>query len=275
MDTIYEWQRITVSAFTQIGEQLSSGLINLIGALIVLLIGWLITKLVVFLLKKLLVATRINKLTEKISKMEWFRNNMKIDLVYIITLFVKWILYLIFIVIAAEIMQWQAISNEISGLFAYLPNLFVAIALFLVGLYIADFVRKALHGVMYSMNLAGARTFSSIAFYVIMIIFVITALNQAKIDTSIITSNILIIMSGAVLILVIGLGVGSIDTVKKFMSAYFLRKRFNVGNSIKMGDLKGKIKSIDTTGVSIETSDKKEVFVPVKEFTDNQVEIMS
>ncbi len=272
MKAIYEWQEIAVAAFSQIGEQLSSGLINLIGALVVLFIGWLITKFIVFLLRKLLNASRINRLTEKIGSTEWFKDSIKVDVVYIITFFAKWILYLVFIVIAAEIMQWTVISNEITSLFSYLPNLFIAIALFLVGVYVADFIKKALQGILGSLKLVGAETISAIAFYLIVIIFTITALNQAKIDTSIITSNLVIIIGGVILTLAIAIGVGSIETVQRLLLAHYTRKKFKVDDSIKVGDVKGTIKAIDATTITIETSDKAEVCMPIKEFTSSRVE---
>ncbi len=272
MKTIYEWHEIAIAAFSQIGEKLSSGLINLIGALVVLFIGWLITKFIVFLLRKLLNASRINRLTEKIGSTEWFKNSFKVDVVYIITFFAKWILYLAFIVIAAEIMQWTVISNEITSLFNYLPNLFIAIALFLVGVYVADFIKKALQGILASFKLVGAETISAIAFYLIVIIFIITALNQAKIDTSIITSNLVIIVGGVILTLAIAIGVGSIETVQKLLLTHYTRKKFKVDDSIKVGDIKGIIKTIDATTISIETSDKAEVCMPIKEFTSSKVE---
>ncbi|MFN4199242.1 MAG: mechanosensitive ion channel family protein [Flavobacterium sp.] len=275
MDTFNKWQEMTQAAFIKIGEQLSSGIMNVIGALLVLFIGWMITKFIVFLLRKVLTASGANKLTEKLGNTEWFKNSFKIDVTYIVTTFVKWILYLIFIVIAADIMQWTIISNEITGVFNYLPNLFIAIALFLVGVYIADFIKKALQGVLGSLKLTGAGIISNIAFYLIIIIFTITALNQASIDTSIITNNLIIIISGVVLILVISFGVGAIETVQKLLLSHYTRKDFNVNDTVKFGNQTGVIKAINSTTVSIQVGDNKKICVPIREFTSQTIEIIN
>ena len=73
METITNWAEVTMQAFSKMGEQLSSGLLNLLGAILILIIGWLITKLVLFLLKKLLKVTTDRSIIRKIDRSQTFR----------------------------------------------------------------------------------------------------------------------------------------------------------------------------------------------------------
>ena len=41
-------------------------------------------------------------------------------------------------------MSWEIVSKEIGNLLRYLPRLFSALALFMVGIYIAKFVKNAI-----------------------------------------------------------------------------------------------------------------------------------
>ena len=143
-------------------------------------------------------------------------------------------------------MNWTAISNEISKLFGYLPKLFVAVALFIIGLYIASFIRKALKGLFDSIALNGSKAISSIVYYIIVILFTITALNQADIDTTIISNNLILIIGGAVLTVVIALGIGSIQVVQRLLLTYHIRKNYAVGDQIKIGEISGEIIAIDS-----------------------------
>ena len=238
MGTITNWANVTMQAFSKMGEQLSSGLLNLLGAIIILIIGWLITKLVLFLIRKLLKVTRIDKLSEKLTNANLFGEaKITFKISYVVLESVRWIMYLIFLIVAADIMNWTAISNEISKLFGYLPNLFIAVTLFIIGLYIANFIRKALRGLFDAISLNGSKTLSSIVFFIIVILFTITALNQADIDTSIISNNLIIIIGGAVLTVVIALGIGSIEVVQRLLLTYYIRKNYAVGDQIKIGEI--------------------------------------
>lgn len=274
METILNWGDVTMQAFMRMGEQLSGGITNLIGAILVLILGWLFTKLVVFVLGKLLKASRIDRLKDKVNESNIFGDtNIKFEPSTVILVFVRWILYLVFIIVAADIMNWTIISNEITNVLAYLPKLFIAIALFVVGLYIANFIRKALRGLFDSLALTGAQVISSIVFYIIVILFTVTALNQASIDTSLITGNIMIIIAGLILTLSIALGIGSIEVVQKILLTYYMRKGLSVGDQVKFEDVSGVVSSIDNLSITISTADKKKVIIPVKEMANKKVEV--
>ena len=273
METIYNWADVAMQAFINMGEQLSSGLLNFIGAVIVLFVGWLITKAVVYVVGKILKASRVDKLTEKFRESNIFGDaKINFEVSYVITAFVRWIMYLVFIIVAADIMNWTIVSNEISNLLRYLPQLFSALALFIIGLYIANFIRKAIKGLFESLNLSGVNVLSSIVFYIIVIIFTIAALNQASIDTSIIANNITIILASILLTVAIGVGLGSRDVVKKLLFTYYARKSYNVGDKIKVGDISGEIVAIDSVSVTLKTQTSK-IVIPIVEMTETKVEI--
>ncbi|TVQ94353.1 MAG: hypothetical protein EA393_00965 [Bacteroidetes bacterium] len=273
METIYNWADVAMQAFISMGEQLSSGLLNFIGAVLVLFVGWLITKAVVYVVGKILKASRVDKLTEKIKESNIFGEaKINFEVSYVITAFVRWIMYLVFIIVAADIMNWTIVSNEISNLLRYLPQLFSALALFIIGLYIANFIRKAIKGLFESLNLSGVNALSSIVFYIIVVIFTIAALNQANIDTSVIANNITIILASILLTVAIGVGLGSRDVVKKLLFTYYARKNYNVGDKIKVGDISGEIFAIDSVSVTLKTQTSK-VVIPIVEMTETKVEI--
>ncbi|MCH7413609.1 hypothetical protein MM213_08945 [Belliella sp. R4-6] len=266
MKTITNWAEVTMNAFLKMGEQLSSNLLSLFGAVVILVLGWLITKLLSFLLKKILKTSRVDDLSERIKDAKLFGEvGVEFKLSSVIVAFVRWILYLVFLTVAADILGWTIISNEISSLVTYLPKLFSAIALFVIGLYIANFIKKALKGFLEALSIAGSSLISGFVFFVILIIFSVTALNQANIDTSAITNNLVIILAGLVLIFVISLGVGSIDVVQKILYTYYVRRNVEVGDRIIYKGIEGVVESIGNLMISIKNEEG--IFsIPIKEF---------
>lgn len=272
MQTISDWTDVTLNAFLKMGEQLSTNLLSILGAVIILILGWLITKLIVYILGKILEKSRIDELSNKLKESKSFGNSkIEFDLSYVILAFVKWILYLVFLIVAADILNWTIISNEITSLLAYLPKLFSALALLIIGLYIANFIKKAIKGFLEAIAFSGASVVSSIVFFIIAIIFTLTALNQAGIDISVITGNLVIIVSGVVLTLVISIGVGSIELVQKSLYTYYVRRNYSTGDRVSYKSKNGTIKSIGNLTVVI-SSDEGDLHVPVKDFA-NEVTI--
>ncbi|WP_291785529.1 hypothetical protein [Cecembia sp.] len=272
MQTVTDWAEVTLNAFLKMGEQLSSNLLSVLGAVIILVLGWLITRLITFVLGKVLEKSKIDGLSKKLNESKSFGNSkIEFDLSKVILAFVKWIMYLVFLTVAADILNWTVISNEITNLLAYLPRLFSALALLIIGLYIANFIKKAIKGFLEAIAFSGAGLVSSIIFFIIAVIFILTALNQAGIDISVITGNLIIIVGGVVLTLVISIGVGSIELVQKSLYTYYVRRNYSTGDHVTFKNKKGTILSIGNLTVVI-ASEEGELHIPIKDFA-NEVTI--
>ena len=246
--------------FFKVGE----GLISFMYALLVLIVGWVISKAVIFVLRKALTVSNIDKIGDKINASDLFgKSNFKINISEILIGFIRWILILVFMIIAADVMQWTIISVEISNLLRYLPLLFSAIALFMIGIYIANFVRKAIYGLFTSLSMSGAKIISSAVFYSIAILVTITALNQAGVDTTIVTNNVTIILGAFLLTFVLAFGLGSKDIITNLLFTFYARKNFTVGEIIKISTHEGEVVAIDNISLTLKTASGK-VIIPIK-----------
>lgn len=273
MEILNQLKTDTFDTLNSLFYKIGDGLISFIYAALILIIGWLITKLIVFLLAKALDVAKVDMLTDKINETEVFgKDGIKFSVSNVILSFVKWILILVFFIIAADVMQWDIISIEVSNLLRYLPKLFSAIVLFMVGIYIANFVRKAIYGMFNSFDLSGSKIISSIVFYGIASLITITALNQAGIDTTIITNNITIILGSLLLTFALAFGIGSKEVIEKLLLSFYSRKNYEIGDKIKVNNIEGTIEAMDNICVTVKT-EKGKVVIPIKEIVENKVEI--
>ncbi len=228
----------------------------------------------VLILKKLLKFVKADKLTDLINERELFgKLKLRFNVTKVIISFVKWILYLIFLIIASDIMKWEAISLEIGNLLRYLPKLFSAIALFMIGIYVANFVKRTIQGLFDSFNLSGSKMISGLVFLLIAILITITALNQADIETEIITSNFTIILGAFLAAIAIAFGFGSKEIIGDLLRTFYVRKNFEVGQKIKFKNYSGSIESIENISLTLKTSEGK-VVLPIKDVVENDVEIL-
>ena len=275
MDTITKWKDLTLESLGSMVRGIAEVLPNILGAIFALAIGWLVTKVIVFLLRKILKLTRVDRLTEKINETDLFgKTDLKFNITDVVVGFVKWILFLVFLIIAADIMNWKIVSVEIGNLLRYLPKLFSAIALFMIGLYIANFIKKAISGLFESMDFSGSKIVSRLVFYIILVIITITALNQAGVDTTIITNNVTIILGAFLLAFAIGFGLGSKDIIRDLLRTFYARKNYETGDRITIGDIEGVIVSIDNLSITLWT-DKGKTILPIKDLVNLKVDVAS
>jgi len=257
------------SIFTDI----ASAFPKIIGALVILLFGWIISKIVQVILKKVFKIIKVEKISDKINEAKLFgESDIKINIAKILLGFVKGILLLVFIIAAADFMGMTIISTEIANLLRYLPILLSAMIIFMIGMYAAKLIKKALEHVFDTMGFGGSKIVSNIVFYILVIFITITALNQAGIDTTIITSNFTLILGAFLLAFAIGFGLGSREVVGKLLKTFYARKNYTVGDKIKFNGIEGTVENIDSIFVTLRTRTGKLV-IPINEIVENRVEI--
>ena len=266
--------KIATDSLRTIILDIASALPGIIGAIIVLLLAWLIIKITAFVLKKLMRLARVDRLSDKVNNAQLFgeESNIKVDIIKVILGFVKGILWLTFIIVAADVMGLTVISEEIANLLRYLPVLLSALVIFMIGMFAAKLIKKALSGVLESMGIGGSKIISSIVYYIIIIFVLVTSLNQAGIDTAIITSNFTLIIGAFLLAFAIGLGLGSREVVTDLLRTFYARKTFAVGDVIKTKKIEGTIEAIDGIFITVQTAEGK-LILPIKEVVENKIEV--
>lgn len=275
MDEFIKWNEIVYHSFVALGQKISNELPNVIGAIFLIIVGWFLAKFIAFLIKKLLVAVKLDNLMDKLDLNETLSSaNIEIKPSHVVSKFVYWVIILIFFTTASDAMGWVGVSGAISDLLNYLPRLFSAIIVFVLGLYIAAIVKDVLKGIFASMSFPTGTAISTFAYYIIVIIISLTALNQAGVDTSVITTNLNIILGGVVLAFAVSFGLGAKDTLANIISAFYLKSDLKKGQKVSIGDVSGTIEKIEKTAVSIKTQDGM-VIIPTKKLASENITIQN
>ncbi len=273
MNKLAEWKDLTYETLSPALGNIASAIPNILGAIVVLIIGWFVRKAARFALKKLFKLAKVNRLSDKINDAKLLGDgNLNIDIEKIVLGFVKWLLLLVFVIIAADMVKLTIISNEIANLLRYLPVLLSAIVILVVGLYVASMIRTTLVKVFKSMAFTGSKVVSSVVYYIMAVFVTITALNHAGINTTIITNNFTIILGAFLLAFALGLGLGSRDVVASLLKTFYARKKYNPGEEIKVNGVIGTIESIDHMFLTLKTA-KGRLVLPINEVVENRVEL--
>ena len=254
-------------------EQLATTGVDMLKSIAVFVIGWLLIKLVLSVLKRTMKFLKVNDLGDKLNEIEIIEGKkLNINIAKIVTAFVKWTLVIILIIIVSEMMGLSIISEEIGNILSYLPQLLSAVIIFMIGLFIANFIKKSIHTFFKSLDLSGAKLVSQLTFFIILAIVSITALNQAGINTDIITSNMNLIFGACVGAIAIAVGLGARNVVADLLRTYYVRRTYELGQHIKFKNVEGEIMAIDDIAMTLKINTGK-LIVPIKDIVENQVEI--
>lgn len=273
MDKVNEFSDVALKSLTNIWLEITTIFPNIIGAFIVLLVGWIVTKLVVKIIKKVLKAVKANKLDDKLNDIEIIEGKkLEFDTVKVVSNLVKYLLYIIIFVTASDIMGLDIITEQISNLLSYIPQLLSAIVIFVVGLLFANFVKNGLKSLFESMDLSGGKMISQVVFFLMLTFIGVTALNQAGIDTEIITNNINMIIAAFLLAFAIAFGLGARLVVGKLMQTFYARKMFETGQKITFNEEAYTIEEVKSISVILKNS-KGKLIVPINDLMENQVQM--
>ena len=250
MDKVSEFSEVAMKSLTNIWLEITNIFPNIIGALIIIIIGWIVTKIVVKIIKKVLKLAKTDKLDDKINEIEIIEGKqLNFNTVKVISSVVKYLMYIIIFVTASDIIGLDIITEQISNLLSYLPKLFAGLIIFIVGLLFANFVKNGLKSLFESMDLSGGKAISQVVFFLMLTFISITALNQAGIDTEIITNNLNMIIAAFLLAFAIAFGFGAREVVGKLLQSFYARKTFEIGQKITFQNKNYTIESVENISV--------------------------
>lgn len=275
MEQIVNWSELFLNSFQHLLSELLGAVPKILGAILLLILGIIIARLVAVIIIKTLRITRFDEWMHKLKVHDLFEKaQIKTSVAEIIARFAYWVILLIFLVGISETLGWSAVSQKISLFINFLPKVFISLIILIIGLYIASLVRQTIIAAFLSFGLSFGKLVSSAFFYFLLLFVVVIALEQLDIDTTIITSNVLIIIGGAVLAFAISYGFASKDILNNFLASLYSKNNFQIGQKIILEDgAVGEIVKMDNISVTLKTEEGK-LILPIKTLINEKIRII-
>jgi len=262
-----------MEALYQQGLQMFDVIPALLKGLIIFLIGILLAKLVRRLILRALGAIGVDKLADRLMSIDVFEKS-KINIVpsTIIGSLTYYFILIIFSMAAVEAMGLKIISNLLKDLIDYIPNGVTAFLVLVIGIFIADAVKKLIIGTCRSLGIASGTLIANVVFYFIMLNIVLIALRQAKLQTEFMEDNVAIILAGIAGAFAIGYGLASKDIMTSLLAGFYSRDKFHIGDEVTIDGKRGEVITINNNNIILR-SDESEYVVPYSKVTSEGVEI--
>ncbi len=247
---------------------------KLLGCIIILLLGYIISKIVYTIINTTLSKIGIDKLGEKLQEVDFVsKNNIKIKISAILSKIIYYFMMLIFIVAATDVLGMPALSDLFKNMLNFIPNVVVAFILLMIGVLVADAIRKAIDTTGKSLGIPSAGMLANAIFYFVMINFLMAALGQLQIDTDFIEKNILILIGGIALAFGLGYGLASKTIVANILSAFYTKDKFKLGDEITVDGIRGEIILIDRSALTLLLSNNQKSIIPLSKITQESITI--
>ena len=248
---------------------------GIVGAILVAIIGWIVAKMVSKLIRNLLRKIQIDNLADRLNEIELIHQaKLKITPSKFLSKLAYYFIFLVFLIAATDILDMPAVSQLMSDLINYIPYLISALIVLVIGILLAEFIKNIVLTACQSLGIPSAKLIAAFVFWFIFLTATVSALSQAGIDTTFITSNLSIIIGGGVLAFALGYGFASKDMMANFLASFYTKDKFKVGDVIRIEGMKGTITKIDNASLVLKTDDSR-VIIPLSKLSSEKVEIYS
>jgi hypothetical protein len=219
------WTTAITSSFNKFLGKVITFLPNLLAMIMILAIGFFIAWIIKYLLFRFLKAIQFDRVSERwgltrvLSKGGFVHSPASL-----LSRFFYWIVVLITLILGINALEVAATQNLITQFFDYLPNLFAAIIILVVGYVVSVFLGQATLIAAVNAQMESARLLSRSVRWFILILSLTMALYHLGIAEKIIIAAFTITYGGVVLALAISFGWGGRELAKDFLERLYKRR---------------------------------------------------
>lgn len=181
---VRSWTTITTDAVTESLKGVVNYLPKVVGALVVILIGVLVAWAVKTVIVRVLKFIKIKPYTDAIGLNKVFPG--KVELADLLGDLAKWIIVIVFLLPALQILDLSQTGTLVANIVAYLPNVVVAVAIVVIGAVVADLVARLVESAATTIGTKSAAIAADVARWSVIVFVVLAALMQLGIAVVII-----------------------------------------------------------------------------------------
>ena len=222
-------REMIISELSQAMHEIARGFAHFLPRLLVMLIlavvGWLIAWLVKVVLRTILRLVKFDKLSENAGASQLLTKAALPSATEVLSRFVFWVTWLGFVLLGVSVLGILGLQEQIAAFFLFLPRLFVATFIMVLGLLSASFFSRAALLAAVNANVPSPRLLS-LAVRSIIIVFVLSVFFE---ELGLAEQTMLVafgIAFGAAMFgLAIAFGMGGRDLARSFLETKFVRTK--------------------------------------------------
>lgn len=217
--SIQTWAEATTFALLNLWNGFMSFIPNLIGAVVIFIFGWFVALVIGKLIAEILTRIKLDQAFERAGwKAALEKAEMKVNPSEFIGAIAKWILVIVFLLVAVEILGLVEFAGFLKDILGYLPNVIVAVLILVVAVIVVDIVEKIVRAAVESIKVGYGHLVSAIIKWSIWIFAILAILQQLKFEAAgWIFDLIKIVFVGIVAMAAIAFGLGGKEVAAEIL----------------------------------------------------------
>lgn len=212
----YTFSDVVKSSLYELYLQMVSILPDIFGALIVIIVGLIVAPIFGGIIKKLIDLLQVDKVAEKMGVLEALKGYFKNPSISVFFgKLVKWFFIIAFLMAAAEILNWNQVTEFLNSVIMYLPNVLIAAVILVIGVLAGKFAEevtvRSIQGSNVPVN--HPELLGRVSKYALVVFSVLAAFIQLGIAPSLIE----ILFAGVVFAMALAFGLGGREKASKLL----------------------------------------------------------
>ena len=250
-------------SMSEVGRWLSANQSRILTALVLLAVGVLLA----FLLRALAVRT-LHAIGRAIPGFS-FRTSLgglsrERRLSDIVGSVVFWIVLLVFVAAAADALGFPLLSGAGTALSQFVPRVLASVLIVVAGLVLGNVAR----GAVTAARAGGTSATPALGQMVrlgIVGVAALLAVAKLGVDITFLTAILSVALAALLGGFALAFGLGARTAISNIIGSHYLRQTFELGQTIRVGDIEGTITALTATAVIVQVPDGR-MIVPAKQF---------
>jgi hypothetical protein len=240
------------SILDQAGDQLGGFIPRLGGALFLLVVGIILARVLARLVRRALRMAGLDSASERWGVADVLeRAGLGRSLSHVLAVALRISLTVVVVFAALSLLGLQFLSESLNQGVLFLPKVLAAMALVLIGVVLAAFVRERVDRTATQWDLP--IPLGAVLQMVVLAIFIITAAAQLTISIALLMVLVAILLAAAAAPFAIAFGLGGRDVARTQSAGRYVRAAFEEGQTIRIDGIRGSIESIEPSATVLRT----------------------
>lgn len=227
---------------------------NLLGAALILLTGWAVAWLLRLLILRL--GSGLDRMFELAKRHTGQRSvELRWPLSRITAYSVYWLVIVFFLTAAANLLGLPGVTELFSAVLFYLPVLILTAAVLLIVYLVSGFIGDLAARSARRADLAKAAGLGRLTRMLIVVVASIIAIGHLGIDTTLPIYIVTVLAATSLGGVAIAFGMGAAGEVQNIIASQRVRRHYNEGQRIRIGDIEGNIVVITREAIVIDAKE--------------------
>jgi Conserved TM helix/Mechanosensitive ion channel len=246
---------MTATVIERAGDQLGAFLPRFVGALLLVLVGLLVASILGRITRRALVGVGLDRLGDRSGASGLLaQGGLTGSLSALVATAVRLTIVVVVCFAAMTLLGLEFLSDSLNQAILYIPRLLAALALVLIGIVVGAVARAWVERT--SAQLDFPVSIGPVVQVLVVAIFALCAAAQAGVSVGPLIAIALVLVGAIAVTLALAFGLGAREVARSLSSGRYARADFEVGQTIRVDDVRGEILRIDAAAVTLKAGDE-------------------